>query len=430
MERTVNYDSLYTIDYGSLYTIERFKPARSAQTTPTNDRGASGPALPTLTAVREEEPVEIHQFVDLKAKRKPLRYAIHGIVPRGRTYTHTGPTNAGKTAFWTMAALAVATGRRDILNLDVTKGRVVYLAIENPDDTMSRFAIAQHFHRIHNFDLRDRLFIVTVKATPESVFAALEKLSLSGGFALVIVDTLAAYFDGTDMNDNVAAGEFMRRLRALSTVLGHPAVVVLAHPTKGADKGSLVPYGAGAIVNEVDGNLTLWRARDFCKLHHQTKLRGPNFDPVLFRFQEYGCDEVLDAKGHRVIMPLLVPVAAKAAAPLALPAPHHKQPPPREDAALLRLPDRSQDGQGSARRGGPNGDAKLLRAMLANPKGTQHDWATATGVVKSNVNRRLMRLKGEGLVRRAGGKWAVTETGRRTARPTQTKRVGQRKRIA
>ena len=179
-----------------------------------------------------------------------------------------------------MAALAVATGRPDILNLDVEKGRVVYLAIENPDDTVSRFTIAQHFYSILDSTLGDRLFIITVKATPESVFAALEQLSRPGGFALVIVDTLAAYFDGTDMNDNVAAGNFMRRLRALSTVLGNPAVVVPAHPTKGATAGSLSPYGAGAIVNEVDGNLTLWRVGAVCKLHWQTKLRGPDFAPV------------------------------------------------------------------------------------------------------------------------------------------------------
>ena len=188
------------------------------------------------TAIRDEEPVDIHRFVDLKAKRKPLRYTIDGVVQRGRIYALTGPTNAGKTGLCTMVALAVATGRRDILNLGVAKGRVVYLAIENPDDTVSRFAIAQHFHGIHDFQLRDRLFIVTVKATPESVFAELEKLSQSGRFALVIVDTLAAYFDGTDMNDNVAAGNFMRRLRALSTVLGNPAVVVPAHPVKGAKR--------------------------------------------------------------------------------------------------------------------------------------------------------------------------------------------------
>ena len=134
------------------------------------------------------------------------------------------------------AALAVATGRADILGLDVEKGRVAYLAIENPDDTVSRFAIAQRFHRIPDSVLLDRLFIVTTKATPESVFAALENLPQSGGFALVIVDTLAAYFDGTDMNDNVATGNFIRRLRALSTVLGNPAVVVPAHPIKGAKR--------------------------------------------------------------------------------------------------------------------------------------------------------------------------------------------------
>jgi archaellum biogenesis ATPase FlaH len=391
------------MNYQKLYTIERFRPARPALR-PANDRDALRLVRPNDDGARavvgEEEPGAIHRFVHLKADRKALRHTIDGIVQRGRIYTLTGPTNAGKTAFCTMAALAVATGRHNILNLGVERGRVIYLAIENPDDTVSRFEIAQHFHRLSNFQLRD-LFIVTVKATPERVLAELERLSRSGGFALVIVDTLAAYFDGTDMNDNVAVGNFMRRLRALSMVLGNPAVLVPAHPTKGADRGSLIPYGGGAIVNEVDGNLTLWRAQNFAALHHQTKLRGPNFAPVMFRFQEYGCDEVSDAKGRRVVMPLLVPVAAEAAAQLA-------------------LPDRTRDRQQSARP-----DAKLLQVMVANPKGTQQDWATATGVAKSNVNRRLMRLKGEGLVRSAGGRWTVTLTGRRLARPTQMKNASK-----
>jgi len=214
-----------TMHYSDLYTVERFRPAKPALA-PANDRGArrpsalvrpNGDGTLTRTLVRNEEPVEIHRFVDLKAKRAPLRYTIDGVVRRGRVYTLTGPTNGGKTAWCTMAALAVATGRSDILNLDVEKGRVVYLAIENPDDTESRFEIAQRFYSISDTTLRDRLFIITVKAKPESVFAALKELSRSGGFALVIVDTLAAYFDGTDMNDNVSAGDFMRRLRALST---------------------------------------------------------------------------------------------------------------------------------------------------------------------------------------------------------------------
>jgi len=32
---------------------------------------------------------------------------------------------------------------------------------------------------------------------------------------------------------------------------------VSAHPIKNASENALVPYGSGAILNEVDGNLTL-----------------------------------------------------------------------------------------------------------------------------------------------------------------------------
>jgi AAA domain-containing protein len=417
------------MNYRKLYTIERFRPAKPALA-PANDHGAPRPAAairpaddgtPTRTAVREEEPVEIHRFVDLKKRLKPLRYAIDRIVCRGRIYTNTGPTNVGKTTFWTMAALAVATGRSDILGLDVEKGRVLYLAIENPYDTVSRFTIAQDFHRIPNQTLHDPLFIIPVKATPESVFATLKKLSRSGGFALVIVDTLAAYFDGTDLNNNVEAGNFIRRLRALTTVLGNPAVVIPAHPIKGATEASLSPYGAGAIVNEVDGNLTLWPRGNGCKLHWQTKLRGPNFAPVLFRFREHGCDAVVDAKGRRVMMPLLVPLTEEPAKRLALPAParpqlrlQHEQHRPREDAAPPRLRDLSQDRRPPTRSDDASPDAKLLQAMIADPSGTQEQWATATGVVKSNVNRRLMRLKRAGLVHGTDGRWTVTPAGKRT----------------
>jgi hypothetical protein len=35
---------------------------------------------------------------------------------------------------------------------------------------------------------------------------------------------------------------------------------VSAHPIKNASENALVPYGSGAILNEVDGNLTLWKS--------------------------------------------------------------------------------------------------------------------------------------------------------------------------
>jgi archaellum biogenesis ATPase FlaH len=392
------------MNYSNLYKVVRFKPTKPVPT-PANGRGTGRPtalARPSVDgtrsriAGRKEDPVKIHPYVDLKKALKPLHYTIDGVVCRGRIYTLTGPTNAGKTTWCTMAALAVATGRSEILNLGVEKGRVLYLAIENPDDTISRFAIAQRYYRISDTMLKDELFIVKSRATPEGVLTELEKLAESGRFALVIVDTLAAFFDGKDMNDNVEGGNFIRRLRHLTTVLGKPAVVVPAHPTKGADSRKLSPYGGGAIINEVDGNLTLWRKDDLvCTLHWQTKFRGPDFSPVLFRFGNFRCDEVVDSKGHRVSMPILLPVPRKAAPPRSSPK-----------KRLHR----------SARSGAMAPDAKLLRAMIADPTGTQADWARGTCVAKSNVNRRLSRLQSSGLVGGSGGRWRVTDEGKRTVR--------------
>jgi DNA-binding IclR family transcriptional regulator len=54
----------------------------------------------------------------------------------------------------------------------------------------------------------------------------------------------------------------------------------------------------------------------------------------------------------------------------------------------------------------------LLRAMVADPGGSQADWATATDVAKSTVYRRLKRLQEHGLVHGADGRWTVTQTGR------------------
>jgi hypothetical protein len=80
----------------------------------------------------------------------------------------------------------------------------------------------------------------------------------------------------------------MRRLRPLTKIGGLPTVVVAAHPIKNAAEDNLLPYGSGAILNEVDGNLTLWKqpATGFVSLHWQGKLRGIDFEPVMFRFEE------------------------------------------------------------------------------------------------------------------------------------------------
>jgi hypothetical protein len=312
----------------------------------------------------------------------PLAYTVEPLMRSASLYALTARTGAGKTAFNVVVSLAVTTGRQDILNREVAQGRVAYLACENPDDIRMRFKIAAFLLNIDLDEIGDRLLILDFRAKPEAVHAELKRLAEQEPFALVIVDTLAAFFDGDNINDAVQGGQFMRRLRPLTQIAGLPSVVVSAHPVKNASEEALVPYGSGAILNEIDGNLTLWKnpQTGLVSLHWQGKLRGLEFEPVPFRFEIMGCPDILDAKGRQVELPTLRPSSEQAAE------------------------DRQQ--------GELNADRALLLAMIADPAGTQQQWAQAIGRAKSSINARLQRLKGEKLVDAALGKWNVTAKGR------------------
>jgi AAA domain len=64
------------------------------------------------------------------AEYVPLSYTVEPIIRSSALYCLTAPTGAGKTAFKVITALAIATGRADILGREVVRGRVAYLACE------------------------------------------------------------------------------------------------------------------------------------------------------------------------------------------------------------------------------------------------------------------------------------------------------------
>lgn len=314
---------------------------------------------------RPVSPIIFRNAATFAAEYVPLRYTIEPIIRSASIYTETARTGAGKTAFNVVSALAVATGRKDILNLEVAQGRVAYLACENPDDIRMRFKIAAYLLNIDLDEIGDRLLILDFRAKPEAVHAELKRLAEQEPFALVIVDTLAAFFDGDNINDAVQGGQFMRRLRPLTQIKGLPSVLVAAHPVKNASEDALVPYGSGAILNEIDGNLTLWKnpQTGLVSLHWQGKLRGLEFEPVPFRFEIMGCPDILDAKGREVQLPTLRPSSAEVS----------------EDRQQAEL----------------NTDRALLLAMIAEPAATQQQWAQTIGRAKSSLNGRLQRLVAE-----------------------------------
>jgi hypothetical protein len=312
---------------------------------------------------------------------EPLAYVIEGVLRSGSLYTLTAKTGTGKTALNVMVALAVAIGEgQSLLGCDVAQGRVAYIALENPDDVRMRFLAAAHRYDIDINDLGDRLVILDRREKTEEIWDELGRLSEDGPFRLVIVDTFAAHFDGDDANNSVQGGNFMRRYRPITQLRGRPTVLVSAHPVKHAAEDNLVPQGSGAILNEVDGNLTLSKQRGAITLHWGGKLRGPDFEALSFMFESRPCPAVLDAKGRQVAAPVLLPATARAHA-----------------------------------KGGKSdldGGSELLVAMAKNPNGTQHQWAEAIGCAKSTVNSRLQRLKSGGAVENRDGKWSITRKGR------------------
>ena len=220
---------------------------------------------------------------DFVASFVPPEYVIDGILQRRFIYSLTGQIGAGKTAVLLLFAACVATARK-LGNRTVEKGRVLYLAGENPTDHQMRWiAMSQQL----GFDAADidvyfipgRFNIAELK---EQVRAEIETI---GEMTLIVVDTSAAYFAGENENDSKQAGDHAVLLRSLTEMPGGPCVVVACHPVKNASEDNLQPRGAGAFIAEVDGNLTAKKSDGATEMHWQSKFRGPDFAPISFQLR-------------------------------------------------------------------------------------------------------------------------------------------------
>jgi AAA domain len=233
----------------------------------------------------------------------PPEYIIAGILQRRFIYSFTGQTGGGKTAIMLTLAVHVALGRNISPQHEVEKGRVLYLAGENPLDVQMRWiAMAQQF----DFDPADaEVYFIPgafhISAARDYLKAEIEAL---GGVALVLVDTSTAYFEGEDENHNKQAGDHARLLRELTDLPGGPCVVVACHPPKNAGENNLQPRGGGAFIAEMDGNLTASNDAGSVEFHWQGKFRGPDFQPIAFQLQQITHQDLKDRRGR--LLPTIV----------------------------------------------------------------------------------------------------------------------------
>lgn len=324
---------------------------------------------------------------------KPICYTIEGILPSGFLYGLTARRSGGKTAFLITASLAVIKGEQAILGREVKRGRVAYIIKENPDDFRMKLAVNCYFHGVDRKIANEWLVILDGrKDTPEAICEALSADAKSNGpFRLVCYDTFQGGFaaaspasGGDSFNSNAAVLKFVLRLRPITETLGKPSGLVAFHPPKNAGEDELFPYGGGAIMNEIDGNLTIWTETAYQLKFHWNRVRGPEFEPNYFCIEKISSPDIIDDKGREILLPVLRP-------------------------SSLQTVEARKAGDADC-------DLLLLRAMLANPGGSQNDWAIAIQRDKSRVNSRLHELKKRGLVEEwFEDKWKPTSKGKKMA---------------
>jgi hypothetical protein len=321
------------------------------------------------------------------AEFRPISYAVAGLMREGSLYTLTGRTGEGKTAFLVKLALAIATGRgEELIGRKVKNGRVAFATAENPDDLRMRFMVACFVFNIDLAILGGDILVSDKRVSPEEIAAWVRETGET--FTLIVVDTWQAFFDGRDPNNNAEAVSFTRRFRPLSASRGQPVVIIAAHPPKQASDDNLLPYGGGGTLNEVDGNFTISREDNglYC-LHWLGKIRGLPFDPLHFRIDRLDAPDVVTVEDAQVQMPVMFPIDEEAV---------------------------EERGEALAQR-----SVALLKAMAADPNGSERKWALATGMNRRAVQGALSSMKAERMVTQKMRRWSLTKEGEHLAKEAE-----------
>jgi predicted transcriptional regulator len=314
----------------------------------------------------------------------PISYTFEGILPSGYLYGLTAKQGSGKTAFMIAGALATITGDEAILGCAVEKGRVAYVTIENPVDFRMKLAVNCHVHKIA-YDAAERMIaIIDGRDAPEQIVEGLRlDAEANGGFQLVCFDTFQAGFSAAcagAFNDNEAVLKYTISLRPLTMLPGCPSVIVAFHPTKNATESELIPYGGGSVLNEIDGNLTIWKDGP-CKLYHN-RLRGPEFEPRYFRIEKMAAPEIVDSRGRPILLPVCFQMAEATA-------------------------EQRQEAEAST-------DIRILQSYADNEFTCERIRAAEVGVGRSKLQRLIAALAKAGFLQKsvAAGKYCLTKKGR------------------
>lgn len=242
------------------------------------------------------------------ADLQPLEYLIDGLLPKGVTYSLTGHAGHGKTTLALQFALSVATGEM-FGHRETSKGSVLILAGENPHNVKWQYAAALAARSLDPKDVKNIHFVQGRFSISEWAEVFRAKIKTIPDLKLVIIDSLQAFFEGDNDNDNSQMVNMAHKLRDLCDIENRPSLLIIAHPAgKTPNKDNLVPRGGSAFLNEIDGNLTVW-SQDASQqtLHHSQKFRGAGFDPMEWVMQIHEFPHLTDVHNTPLKLPVSRP---------------------------------------------------------------------------------------------------------------------------
>ncbi|MHC6213869.1 AAA family ATPase [Rhodococcus ruber] len=225
---------------------------------------------------------------------------VHGLIPSGETVILFGVPTAGKSFAAVDIGLGVATGR-GALGLDVTPGRVLYLAGEGTRGLKKRVRAWTDYYGVRPEPDRFQLRQMRLSLGDERSVRQHAELVQDTAADLVIVDTLMRAADGLDIVNATEAGRVIAGLDAIREANPGCSVLALHHPPESDhDK----PAGSFPIRGNVD---TLLKLENTYGVRHLTVTKAKDGDPnwsSSFELMDRAGSAVLVPRGSTVQLPV------------------------------------------------------------------------------------------------------------------------------
>ena len=172
------------------------------------------------------------------AKRPPMKWLIHGVLPKGEVACLFGPSGSGKSFVAFSMAHALALGVDWWGRKVHQRQRVLYVALEGSAGLGQRVEAHQRFHGV---EYDDRLTVAEGSLNlldKDDVRAFVKELKAERRkFEVIWLDTLAQATPGANENSSEDMGRALAHTKLIAEATG-AMVILIAHTGKDVSKGS------------------------------------------------------------------------------------------------------------------------------------------------------------------------------------------------